>query len=253
MVERRKIDPSEHIVSDTIKETFFMSIYFAGYEQSPFAKERLYDQPRNSGRNADDGCPDAAARASRGGYRLVDAVESFFGFSLGRDIPSQGNRGVELQESDRVSWKTQGKTDPATDRDVAQTGNGARIRFGFVDRPTSQEADQKELRCKVSRRLHASLFETAGIGSQESGAPGVGARSSKDSPMAKTDPAQDSKAGKAIRRVDPLRRRGCFLLDSSCGQDLDVSRSSSDCPGFGTKGHLGWGHLGSQSPGPSGV
>ena len=227
-----------------------MSIYFCGYGQSAFEEERLYNRSRNFGRDANDGCSYATARASCRGYRLVDATASFFGFSLGRDVQSQRDRSLEIQESDRISWKTQRKAGTATHRDVAQTGNGLWIRLGSVDRPTGQETDQKKVWSKVSCRLHAPFFETAWVGSQESGTPGVGARSSKNSSMAKMDTAQNSTAGKAIRRFDPLRRRSFFLFDSSCGQDLDVPRDSSHCPGFGTKRYLGWSHLGSQSSRP---
>ena len=57
----------EYIVRNLFKETFFMSIYFAGYGQSAFEKERLHNQSRHFGRNADDGGTHDPARPPRRG------------------------------------------------------------------------------------------------------------------------------------------------------------------------------------------
>jgi len=228
-----------------------MSIYSVGYGQSAFAKERLYDQPRDVGRNADDGSAHDRARSSCRRHRIVDEVESFVCFSLGSEISARRRQRAPIDQDNRSAWKAQRKLDSEIDGNASKTCNGLRVRVGFVDGTASTGTDPKEVRDSVSSQTYGSVFEKIGIGSQESGTSGVGARSSKDSPMAKVYLAQNSKAGKAIRRVDPLRRRGFFLFDSSCGQDLDVSRSSSDCPGFWTERHLGWSHLGSQSSGPS--
>lgn len=197
-----------------------------------------------------------AVRMQQQGHR-VEAIASWMRLnrsSVFRWVQTYHHKGIEALSSKKATGapgRLKERTDPATDRDVAQTGNGVRIRFGFVDRPKSQEVDQKKVWDKIPCRLHAPFFETAWVGSQESGASGLGARSPKGSSMAETNPAKNPKAGKAIQGFDLLRRRGFFLFDSSCGQDVNVSRGSSNCPGFGTKGHLGWSHLGRQSPRPS--
>lgn len=228
-----------------------MSIYFAGYGQSAFAKERLHDHSRDAGGNAHDGSAHDPARSSCGRHRVVDEIESFVCFSLGSKISSRRRQRAPIDQDNRSAWETQREPDSGACGNASQTGNGLRVRAGFVDRATSTEIDQNEVRYPVSSQTYGAVFEKIGVGSQESGAPGLGARSPKGSSMAKASDAQNSKAGKGVPRVDPLRGRGFFLFDSSCGQDLDLSRGSSHCPGFGAKGHLGWSHLSRQSPGPS--
>ena len=241
------------IVGNIFKETFFMSIYFAGYGQSAFAKERLYDWPRDIGRNADDGRTHDPARSSCGRHRVVDEVESVVRFSLGSKIPARRRECAPIDQDNRSAWKAQGKSNLGACGNASETCNGLRVRVGFVDGTASTGTDPKEVRYPVSPQTYGSVFEKIGIGSQESRAPSVGTGSPKGSSMAKASVAKNSKAGKAIRGVDSLRRRGFFLFDSLCGQDLDVSRDSSNCPSFGPERYLGWSHLGNQSPGPSGV
>lgn len=227
-----------------------MSIDLLCYE-STCAEKRIHDRPRDVGRNADDGCTHDPARSSCGRHCVVDEVESFVRFSLGSEIPARRRERAPIDPDNRSAWKAQRKSNFGACGNASQTCDGLRVRVGLVDRASSTGTDTKKVRYSVSSQTYGSVFETIGIGSQESGASSVGTGSSKNPPMAKVDSAPNSKAGEAIRGVDPLRRRGFFLFDSSCGQDLDVSRDSSHCPGFGTKGYLGWSHLGRQSSGPS--
>ena len=225
-----------------------MSIYVAGYGQSAFAKERLYDWPRDVGGNADDGRTHDPARPPRRRHRVVDEIESFVRFPLGSKIPARRRECAPIDPDNGSARETQRRPDSGACGNAPETCHGLRVRIGFVDRAASTDIDPKEVRYPFSPQTHESVFETIGFGSQEPGTPRAGAKSSKGSSMAKASPAPNPKACKAVQGVDSLWRRSLLLFDSSCGQDLDVSRSSSDCPSVWPERHLGWSHLGGQSP-----
>ena len=185
------------------------------------------------------------------GHRVVDEIEPFVCFSLGSEISTRRRERAPIDQDNGSAWEAQGKSDFGACGNASQTCHGLRVRIGFVDGAASTGTDPKKVWYSVSSQTYGSVFEKIGTGSQKSRASGVGVKSPKGSSMAEVCSAPNPKACKAVQRVDPLWRRGCFLFDSSCGQDLDVSRSSSNCPSFWPERHLGWSHFGRQSARPS--
>ena len=133
-----------------------MSIYFAGYGQSAFEKERLHNQSRHFGRNADDGGTHDPARSSCGRHRGVDEVESFVRFSLGSKVPARRRECAPIDQDDRSAWKAQRKPDFGACGNASQTCHGLRVRVGFVDGAASAGADPKEVWDSISSQTYSA-------------------------------------------------------------------------------------------------
>ena len=77
-----------------------MSIYCSGYDESAFEGEWVYHQPRDAGRDADDGGPHDPARSSCGRHRVVDALRSIVRFPLGSTVSPGGKQSIAIYTSD---------------------------------------------------------------------------------------------------------------------------------------------------------